>query len=307
MELKLNEITYIGKQFDKVTDISLFKHIRKPLEGDETKTLEEMHVMKHGKLTEPLNVLFETIAGADRSARLVMKMPGLLMEKSVYSKGKAKVLVENKGGKLVISLLEQEMERIRFEVSEHVGMSMQQHSIFSALLPAVELLFLLSIVDWVRKTSLLTYTGVADVDPLSAVVLTAYIKAPMENGITALLTKTFKMESLQLSTAEVEERLKSFEEKGWLLNEGGEISLSQELMDFALNFSIIETQTLLEAFQINEEGSILNSGVLILTAGVKDIIAFTVTDDGIEMQATSSSEVINWIETYLGCPKLQID
>ncbi len=304
MELKLNELTYIGKQFDHVTDISLFNHIRKPLDGDEAKSLEAMHVMKNGKLTEPLNGLFEAIAGADRAARLVMKMPGLLMEKSVYAKGSAKVLVENKGGKAAISLLEQEMERIRFEVSEHVGMSMQQHSGFAAQMPAGDLMLLLSIVDWVRKASLMSYVGAADAEALTAKTLAEYIQAPMDNGLATLLARTFELEVPKPVEAEVEDGLKRFEGRGWLKTEDGEISLNRELMDLALNFSIIETQTLLEAFQLKADGQILNSGVLIVTAGLKDLIAFTVTDDKIELQTTNSSELIHWIETCLSCPQL---
>lgn len=304
MELKLNELTYIGKQFDRITDLSLFNHIRKPLEGDEAKSLEQMHVMKNGKLTEPLNGLFEAIAGADRAARLVMKMPGLLMEKSVYAKNSTKVLVENKGGKVAISLLEQDLERIRFEVSEHVGMSMQQHSGFAAQMPAADLMLLLSIVDWVRKASLISYAAGADVEPLTAQILAAYIQAPMNNGLATLLARTFDLEIPKPEQSEVEAGLNRFEASGWIKVEEAEITLNRQLMDLALNFSIIETQTLLEAFQMKSDGQILNSGVLIVTAGLKDLIAFTVTDDKIEMQTTNSSELIRWIETCLSCPQL---
>jgi len=304
MELKLNELAYIGKLFDKITDISLFRHIVKPLEGDEAKNLEDMNVIKRGKLTEPINQIFEVIAGAQRASRLIINMPDVVMEKSVYTKDGTKVLVENKGGKADISILDQEMDRIRFEISEHLGMSMQQHSTFNAIFSADELLMILSIVDWVRRESMLSYISYKESDPLTENALADYLNAPMNNGLLELIKKTFDLGHEKYSIEDLRGYLSNFAERNLLSVNDREISLNRELMDFSLNFCIIESQVLMEAFQMNTEGNIKVASVLSLTAGVKDLVAFTPTDEGIEMDVISSSTLINWIESYLKCPEL---
>lgn len=303
MQFTLSELTFIGTKYPTVSDLSFFTFVKKGLTGTEEKSLEEKGVFSNGQLTEPMNTVFDVLAHANQSARFVLKYQNNVMEKGVYSFNDKRILVENMQGEIVISIYDDEAKSVQQEIADHIGMSVQKNSVLDTILETDELLVALSLADWLRKQTLLNYIEVNEMPTLTVELFERYLLIPMKNSIAGLLAGLY-----EIKMPDHEQKLKALNvlvEKKLIGIEGDAISFSKEFSNFAMNFLLPDTQIILETLDGSHEGPVVAASNVILQAGLKDIVAFNATDEGIEMNTLTSSELLARISAYLKCPKLK--
>ncbi len=301
MQLTLNELVFVGSLIENQTDMSFFKNLKVGLKGDEQKTLEEKGLYRDGALSGPLLEASLVMGKAHKTARVVMQIPSGVIEKGVFTLGSLQVLVETIGSDIEVSFLE-DFKGIRYDISDHTGLSLQQHAKISVMLDVKPLLFTLSLVDWVRRASLLSYAGVESAPDLSLTHYMGYLENPMQNSVTRLMCKFYGLE--MPNPADFEDFKANLIERGIMTITGDMINLNTELMRLAMNFSIPDTQLVLETYDGRLADKVIAANNVILCAGIKDILAFNATDEGIEMMSISSAELVSRVEAYLKCPDL---
>ncbi len=302
MELKYNLLKAIGDRYEQLSDLSLFKHITPELDGSEEKTLEGLGIIRNGQLSEPVNHLFNTIAGAKRSGRLVLTTPSGVVEKAAYTLDSGVVLVENRGQGAELALMENQLDSIRYHLSEHLGMSSLQNSELNIVLTDKEMGYLLEVMDWIRKERLMNYLGGYEPKVLTAQNLADYRKAPLKDGLAALYHFNFSTEVMK---DEPDTILKALGTAGLLEKKEQEWAINVDIMQFAMNFNIIENTMLLEAYQTTADEKIMASGTVILTAGLKDIMALTIDGDNVLLETLNGATTIKRAIEYLSCQPLE--
>ncbi|BEP28012.1 hypothetical protein [Helicovermis profundi] len=303
MQFTINELSFISKQYDTLSDLSFFRNVKAELQGSEEKTLNEKGVIKNGKLTEPINTIFDVLAKADKSARFVMKMTNAIMEKGVYSKDDKRILVENMQGEIVLTMYDDKSESVRQEIAEQTGMSIQKNSVIDILVSIEDVLLITNLVDWLRKMTLLEYSSDIDIPVLSVDKFKDYLKKPMRNSLAKIIASLYELSPI--SSENIEDKLKKLEQNNFIEIKNNEISISQPLVDFGMSFLIPETQIVLETFDGSTSGPIITASSVIIGATPKDILSLTATDEGMEMSTMSSGELLRQIDAYLKCPNLE--
>ena len=76
-----------------------------------------------------------------------------------------------------------------------------------------------------------------------------------------------------------------------------------EYENFAANFMIPQTMLMLEAFQESSD-KIVTTGMLFVTAGLKDICSFLFAGEEVEFSTVSGGHMLKIVENFLICPDL---
>jgi hypothetical protein len=302
MQLTLNELTYVGSLIQDHGDMSFFKNVKVPLRGHEQQSLEAKGLFKEGRLSGPLQEAALVMAKANKTARAVMRVSNGVIEKGVFTLGDLQVLIETAGNEIAISFLE-DLKNVRYDISDHTGLSMAQHTNMSVMLDPNPLLLLLSIVDWIRRDALLGYVGLSKKEEMLESELFLYLEKPIENSLAGLMAKFYGLEPVCVDDFEKHKGV--LIEKGLIALSEGAIQFDQELLLFATHFLLPDTQVVLEAFDGRDPELVVTASNIIICAGIKDIIAFNATSEGVEMMTISSAELVSRAEAFLKCPDLK--
>lgn len=302
MQLTLNELAYIGTLIEGHSDMSFFKQINTQQSGEEKQSLEAKGFFKGGRLSGPLQEASLVMAKATKSARVVMRVSSGVLEKGVYTLGDLQVMVETFGSNIEVSFYEG-FDKVRMDMSEHIGLSLAQHTNLKVMLDAKPLLVLLSIVDWIRRDALRGYVGEAPKEIMLEKDYATYIQKPMENSLSGLMATFYGIGHIHAEDYEAFKPL--LIEKGLIRIDEGVVQFDQEFLLFATHFLLPDTQTVLEAIDARHSERIVTTSQIILSAGIKDNVAFHVTGEGIEMTTISSAELLSRAEQFLKCPDLE--
>ncbi len=161
MKLSPGEIAYIGRDFPDKTSVSLFSILNLEVDEDVAKSLEEKNIYENSLMAESAREIFEVVAHAKHSARLILQDKFVFVEKFVYRLGQRLVLVENDSGNLVFSPL-LDISRIGLEIGEFTGMSQLKTVNVEVGLDPRDMLVLLAIIDSYREDTLLYHLGRQD-------------------------------------------------------------------------------------------------------------------------------------------------
>lgn len=300
MKLTTKEIAYIAKEFDDITDISLFANINETLEGSEARSLVEKGIYKDGKLTEQAEEILEIVAKADNSSRLLLRDNFFIIEKYTYRVNEKMVLAENDGGEFSFSLINN-FDALKDGLAQFVGNSLIKTTEIEVLLSADELMVLLALVDIYRHKALLAYTEQAVSSLISLGDITKQLNEPTANSLVQMLKKNYNFSGPEEKASKV--ILDKIAEKQCVSTTNG-YALTDNYALFANNFLIPESIILIESFAINKDSEVLTSGVLFVSAGIKDIGLFIFGEDLIEFSTVSGGQMLQLVENFLRCPDL---
>jgi hypothetical protein len=303
MNLTLNELTFIKKNYEKLSDLGLFTFMDAPLKGDEVTTLTDKGVIEYDQIHPQMLAVFDILAYATQNARFVLKNNQTLLEKSVYSLKDKRILIEHLKDEVNISMYDDEAKSVQQEIAQHVGLSMLKSSTLNSVLETPDLFVLLSLIDWTRKQVLCNYVEDCEEKKLSLDAFEKYLVKPVKNNVAFLIAHlyAFKMPDHE----QVLLALKSLEEKNIIKIEGEVITVDASVDLLAANFILPETQIILETLDGSHEGPVIAASNIILQAGLKDILAFNATNEGVEVTTLSGAELIARVDAYLSCPKLK--
>lgn len=300
MKLTTSEITFLAGQFSEKTPISLFSSINAAPSGMEEKSLKEKGVLTENGLSQEAAGILQTVAGAARCARVVLRDNFSILEKYTYRKDDKLVLVENDGGEMLFSSPENLSNTIA-EYSEYTGMSTIRTTGIQALLPQDEFLVLLAVFDLYRRDSLLSYMGQEVQTEISESVIIRQLEVPMPNSLVQMLKKNYGCAVPKPSS--MPSILDKIRQAGCITADQN-VSLSAEFAAFAGSFLIPECTAVMEVLNLTSANEIVSTSALAVCAGVKDIASFLFASEGIELSAVSGMQLLKMMENFLVCPDI---
>lgn len=287
MRLTTKEITYLKNLFPKGNKLGLFVNINDTPLGGEKESLEIKGILSGGLLTPEGEKSLTPISAPERCTRLILNDGICMVEKYSYRLGADVVLAENDGGEMLFSSPEDFSDTV-MEISEFVGLSSIKSMDFEANLNADEAVVFFAMMDVYRRRAILGYLGEKTEEPPLLEAVKNQINGPDQNSLVKTLIANYGFE------------VPSAEKIQPILNKLAENNL--EIL--SANFLIPESYIMLETFNLGEKEDIYSMGMLCICAGVKNILAVSFLEDGLEILTINGLQLIKIIEDFLGCPKL---
>lgn len=303
MQLTLAELTHISRLYQNVSDLSMLGIVQSPLEGNEEKTLEEKGIMENGQLLDPMDKIFHILAHANQSARVVIKYKQSVLEKGVYRLGDLRVLIESHQGEIIISMYDQEADSVRQEISEYTGQSILKNSHLDSLLSENALMLVLYMADWFRKNVLLDYVSDHIMPSFTRDELLQFLKGQQKGSLAQVIGVLYHLQDFDV--AHLDKAIQELTSKKLVVLKEGVFSFSEAFLNFSENFLLPNTEIILETMDASHEGPIIAASNVILQAGLRDVVAFNATSEGVEMKTLSGAELLSRIQAYLLCPSLK--
>lgn len=298
MKLTKNELTFLAKEFETKSDISLFSNIKADCDGTEEKKLKEKGIYANGKLSSEASELLGTAAKANACAKLVIRDRYCFLEKYVYKDHDNYVLVENAGGEMAFSKIEN-FSMLISETSQFTGNSVIKSTDISIELKPDELLVLLAVADIYRRNALLAFANGEKIDnKLEEKDIVSFLKKPYPNSFMQMLVKNYEYRIPEEKSVKL--LLEQLSEKGCIKIEGGYF-LTSEYAAFAGNFLIPDTVIMAEQYIIDDNKQLTASNSLFISAGVKDIASIAFGLDEVKFFSISGDELMDILLSFLSC------
>jgi len=303
MKLTSKEISFLANMFPQNNQLSLFANISVPLDGSEQKSLEQKEIYHKGRLSDAARAMLTIVAEPQRCTRLVLKDSFALIEKYAYRVNDQIMLAENDDGEMVIGAAKS-FEKTFLELAEFVGMSNLKTVALEVFLPNDEALTLLAMIDIQRKNALLSYLGNKPALAISFTEIRQQLDEPKPNSLVRMLVNNY---NYSVPTIEnTKSLLDQLTTKDIVTFDGGYV-LESEYAALASNFLIIHNLVMLETFNLNAKNELASAGVLCVCAGIKDILSFIFTSEGMEIATITGAQLLKMMENFLSCPDLGAD
>lgn len=302
MKMTTKELSFVADTFTVKSEIGLLANLQEQADGTEAESLRAKGLYQNGALTQPARDILEIAATAQKCCRLILKDSVFLMEKYTYAAGSQLALVENAGGELLFSQPEN-LSATMEQIAEFTGSAEIKTTGLELLLSREEVLLFLSMVDIYRKRALLDYVGLGYSQaaiPFSEIM--QQLIAPASNSLVQLFKQNYNYPIPPVEKAQgILEQLK---QKDCVAYTDGYV-LTGESAIFAQNFLIPETVIMLDLFNLNDQKETIRVSGLWLCAGLRNIAAFFIYSDAIEISASSGSQLLQTMEYFLGCPDIR--
>ena len=301
MKLTTKEISFIAKDFDKKSQVSLFANVQEAVSGAEEKSLTAKGIYKDGKLTKKAREILEIVASAKKCTRLILKDSFIFIEKYTYKANNKLALVENDGGDMIFSMTDNLPKTVE-QISEFTGKSIFKSSGVEILLSADELLIFLAMIDIYRRNAMLAYVGHGvEKAVVSLNEIMKQINDPSPNSLVKLFKQNYNYPIPQVENAKV--ILKKLTRKDFVTFNNG-YELISDYAVFAKSFLVPETIIMIDTFNVNEKDEVIVAGGICITAGLRNIASFIMGNDGIDMSSLSGSQLLQMVENFLKCPDI---
>lgn len=298
MKLTKSELSFLSKTYKNTNPLNLFSNSGAELRGGEQKALEDKGILVEGVPSPEAQKVFAAAANPRRCTRLVLKDGTYFIEKYAYKAGGAYTLVENDGGEVIFSPIQQ-LDEALFQLSQWVGMSDLKTFDLGATLSNNELLVFLALADIRREKELLSYLGNEADNPISFAQIRGQLESPRPGSLTRILTGNYQY---HVPYAEgTETILNQLISKKIVAFQAG-YSLIGKYEEFAKNFLILQTIVMLETFNLTDNNEIAGAGVLCVWAGMKEIISIVFREEAAEISSVSGRQLLKMIEDFLNCP-----
>ena len=299
MKITQEEMTYLAKEFKEHSPLSMLSNLRADLAGKEADSLEKKGILKDGALQADAREILEVIAGAEKSARLIVQDKFVFSEKYVYRKADKYVLVENDSGELSVKPI-LNFENVLFQVSEFSGMSRLKTTDIALELEPEEFLTLMAVLDEFRANTLRFHGGCEEIfSTVKPEKVAAGLEKPINNGLVKMLVNNYDYKVP--AKDKIKGILDGLIKKG-LMTKG--YGLNDDLEIFSRSFLVPETVILIELLAVDGSGEVIVSGSLAMTAGIKEIAFFIMASDIISLNTVSGKMLMEVIENFLSCPDL---
>lgn len=303
MRLIRSEMSYLSKFYENTNPLNLFTSGEIALQGNEEERLEQKSVLEGGKLLPAADELFRPAADPERCSRIMLREGDYLVEKYAYKNGEGHVLVENYSGDIVFSPVGN-MEQVKFQLSQWVGLSNFISFELNANLPNDELIVFMAIADIRREKELQGYLGQETEEEIPFAEIRQQLEAPKPGNIAGILINSYKFPVPEIGdTKRILDRLAAAKivdfRKG--KTQAGYVLLGQ-YEDFAKRFLIPQTIVMLETFNLGEGKEIFGVGMLCLWAGMREIITLKLGEGSTEITSVSGFQLLEIMEDFLNCP-----
>jgi len=244
--------------------------------------------------------LLDISANPDVSCRFALQESSLLVEKYTYRKGADLVLVENAGGVLNIRKT-YNLAEIMINIGDFTGSTHFKRADFEIALSKDEIYVLLSMFDIYREKTMLSYCQQQTQPGATIEEVRSHLDTPNETGLVAMIKGNYRWEIPSLETTKtllyrlVARNVVAFNKN---------YTLTDEYAVFSSNFLTYQLITTVEVLQVKKDGQIALSGILYVSAGLKDNLLFIMGGDEIELSTVSSSYALKMFEGLLKCPSI---
>lgn len=301
MELLINELKVLKEYFTAASAIGIFSGIDKNNSQEMIYSLEKKGVMKNGVLAREAQKLLEIAANPDVSCRFVLQESSLLVEKYAYRKGAELILAENAGGVLKISKVE-DLAETMMNIGDFIGLTQFKHADFEIAVSKDEIYVLLSLFDIYREKTMLSYCRQQSDPGVTFAEIRSHLDMPNETGLVAMIKGNYGWEIPTIDNTKkalldclIPKNVVAFNQN---------YSLSDEYAVFGSNSLTYQLITTVEVLQTLKDGETALSGILYVSAGLKDNLLFIMGGDKIELSTVSSSYALKMFEGFLKCPSI---
>lgn len=296
MRLTLQELAFLKDYYKTMNELSIFANIKKTGDGVSPEELEKKLVLQGGKVGSAWDRLLKAAAEPLAATRLLVRDGGFLVEKYSYKDAEGFTLVENQGAQLEFTRPES-LEAQMLGLSRWIGMSNLSSLDFEADLSAMEALALLGLADLGRQAVFGGFLREPVAVKTDRSNLEAQLGKPAANSLLSILLNNYELKPPEGDV--LDGVLASLVEKKLISLEGGRIALSDSLASLAGNILVPQTVLLVENAEFGEGGSIVAESYLAVTAGVKEVLLFTLGGGKIRLEAVSSQQLLKLVESLL--------
>ncbi|GAB6153211.1 hypothetical protein JCM17380_19610 [Desulfosporosinus burensis] len=300
MEFLISELKVLKQQFTAASSIGIFTGIDKNNSKDSMNSLEKRGVLQNGVLSKDAKRLLDIAANPDVSCRFILQESDLLVEKYTYRKGSDLVLVENAGGVLKISK-GSDLDKIMMNIGNFTGLTSFKRANFEIALSKDEIYVLLSMFDIYREKTMLSYCQQQSEPGATFAEIRSHLDTPNETGLVAMIQANYRWEIPSNETTKalifrlVAKNVVAF---------NNNYTLAKDYAVFGSNFLTYQLITTVEVLQMLKGGQTALSGILYVSAGLKDNLLFIMGGDEIELSTVSSSYALKVFEGFLKCPSI---
>lgn len=305
MELSLNELKILKKQFAAANPIGIFNGIEDQAadntgSGESMASLEEKGILHQGGLSREARELLETAADPELCCRFVLQESSFLLEKYTYRKGDNLVLVENAGGVLNVSKAG-DLGEVMMNIGNFTGLTPLKRADFEIALNKEEIYVLLALFDIYREKTMLAYCRQPVQPGGTFSEIRDHLDRPNETGLVAMIQANYDWKIPPIERTKV--LLESLKAKKAALFDSSYL-LTGEYAVLGSNFLACQFITTVEVLELLKDGRTALSGILYLSAGLKDNLLFIMGDDEIELSTVSSAYALKMFEAFLKCPRI---
>lgn len=302
MKLTKNEIKFLSQSFTANTPISVFANIDGELDGTEYQALVDKKVIAGNSYSDEALQILTILANPQSGARFLGQTPNYIVEKYTYRMGDKLVLSENDEGTLNFSIID-DVTTLSANFSEIFGLSAIATTSIEEVFTPGEMTVILAMADIIRRNKIAEYADVKiEEKGISIEDIQSETKGVYKNGLTGMYLKNYRFDPP--SSDSVNKGVQSLVERG-LINEGANYTLSEDFINFAKNFLIIDTIAFYETFSILPSGEISTLARLATSAGKNDILAIMYDGDDVQMNTISAIQLLYNIEAVMSCPEFE--
>jgi hypothetical protein len=302
MQLTVQEITYLAREFPQQSVLGLFHNLNQTPAGSEADHLARKGILVEGRLSPEAKASLSIAANPTRASRLIVRNPFITMEKYTYWSDGNLILAENSAGDLELSSGE-ELTRAVLDLAELVGLSKLKSSDLEIQLDSATFYVLLALVDLFRNQALQVCSGLpASSGIVSIEQVQQQLESPVENSLVSILA-AFSSYSIT-PPDKVLESLQVLKARNIALTEGGGWTLSDDYLHFARNFLVPDKMVQVETFHIVADEQMVLAGVLGLSAGINDVALLVFDGDLIELSTPSAFQLLRIVQNFMECPDL---
>lgn len=298
MELLINELNFLKKQFVGAGSIGIFTGINEDNSQESKDSLEKKGVLQDGVLLKDAQEILNIAANPEVSCRFVLQESNLLVEKYTYRKGTDLVLVENAGGVLKIGKVS-DLAQTMMNIGNFTGLSQFKRADFEIALSKYEIYVLLSMFDIYREKTMLSYCQQESEPGITFTEIRSHLDTPNETGLVAMIRGNYGWDMPSIEA--IKELLDSLKAKN-VVSFSKNYTLTEEYAVFGSNFLTNQLITTVEVLQVLKNDETALSGILYLSAGIKDNLLFIMGGDEIELSTVSSAYGLKMFEGFLKCP-----
>jgi len=299
MKLTKNEIKYLSQSFAAGTPLSVFGNIEAELDGSEYQSLVDKGVIVGNAYSDEALEILTALMSPERSSRFLAQTPNYIVEKYTYKTGDKLILSENYEGELNFSVIE-DVTTLSSKFTEVFGVSAFSTTEIKEVFTPAEMTVVLALADIVRKKELASYAALSSqVKAVDFEGIMAEVKGEYKNGLTNMYLSNYRFDPP--SQDSVEKALASLEERELVVKKDG-YELSEQLKAFAVNFLVIDTIGMYEAFDILESGDTVTLARLVASAGKNDIMTLLYDGEDVQFNTISAIQLLYNIEAVMACP-----
>ena len=303
MRLSKNELSFLSKIYGNTNPLNLFSNSGASLQGREEKLLEDKGVLIGGKPAPEAHKLLRLASDPQRCTRLILKDGDYLVEKYAYKTDEGSVLVENDGGEVLFSTME-EINEVLFQLSQWVGISDFKTFDIHVTLADHELLVFLAMADIGREKELLSYLGQEVEKEIPFSRIREQLEDPRPGSLTSILTGHYNYSIPGIEdTKNILDRLISANIAGF---QAGKSKAGYFLLgayeEFTEKYLIPQVVVMLETFNRIGEKELVGAGVLCIWAGMREILSLVFREGVIELTSISGRQLLTMMEEFLNCP-----